>query len=481
MSSDELAISVCNLSKRYEIYSTPRDRLKQFLMPRLHALAGRPGIQYFREFWALQDVSFEVKKGESVGIIGRNGSGKSTLLQMICGTLSPTSGTVQTSGRIAALLELGSGFSPDFTGRENVRMNAAVLGLSSDEIDARFDDIAAFADIGQFIEQPVKTYSSGMLVRLAFAVQVCVEPDILIVDEALAVGDALFQKRCFERMEKLTSNGTTLLFVSHDQESVRTLTSRAVLLRQGVVQMIGNSSEALLAYRKQLHEDESRALNESALQLKEKAAAARAAALAAASAPSPAAVAPVLQDGGTVAGETPAVAARSSALSFGDMEAEVLKVTLRNAAGEESSHFEPREMVRVEIACLAHQDLSNLNVGLRIRNKEGVKLYSWGTLNQDMAILGGEASGDVFWHRHFKAGQHFVVAFDFVCGLGPNLHEIQASITREGKPYYAEQHMLHWMDEAAFFTVTTNANVYHFGGVADLRMRAQPLELNHGI
>jgi len=476
MSFDDAAISVCNLSKRYEIYDTPRDRLKQFVMPRLHALTGRPQAQYFKEFWALRDVSFEVKKGESMGIIGRNGSGKSTLLQMICGTLSPTSGTVQTSGRIAALLELGSGFSLDFTGRENVRMNAAVLGLSAEEIDARFDEIAAFADIGQFIEQPVKTYSSGMLVRLAFAVQVCVEPDILIVDEALAVGDALFQKRCFERMEKLTSNGTTLLFVSHDQESVRTLTSRAVLLRQGEVQMIGNSSETLLAYRKQLHEDESRALNESALQLKEKAAAARAAAMAATPA-----VVPVQQENGSAAVAPAPAAARSSALSFGDMEAEVLKVVLRNAAGEECSHFEPRETVRVEVACLAHQDLTNLNVGLRIRNKEGVKLYSWGTLNQDMAILGGEASGDVFWHRSFKAGQQFVVAFEFICGLGPNLHEIQASITREGKPYYAEQHMLHWMDEAAFFTVTTNANVYHFGGVADLRMRAQPLELNHGI
>jgi lipopolysaccharide transport system ATP-binding protein len=276
-------------------------------------------------------------------------------------------------------------------------------------------------------------------------------------------------------MEKLTSNGTTLLFVSHDQESVRTLTSRAVLLRQGVVQMIGNSSEALLAYRKQLHEDESRALNESALQLKEKAAAARAAALGAAAA------APAPQEAGSMVVAAKPAAARSSALSFGDMEAEVLKVVLRNAAGEECSHFEPRDTVRVEIACVAHQDLTNLNVGLRIRNKEGVKLYSWGTLNQDMAILGGEASGDVFWHRSFKAGQQFVVAFDFVCGLGPNLHEIQASITREGKPYYAEQHMLHWMDEAAFFTVTTNANVYHFGGVVDLRMRAQPLELNHGI
>jgi lipopolysaccharide transport system ATP-binding protein len=469
MSSNEMAIRVSHLSKRYEIYDTPRDRLKQFVLPRLQGMAGRPQRQYFNEFWALQDVSFEVKKGESVGIIGRNGSGKSTLLQMICGTLSPTAGSVQTSGRIAALLELGSGFSPDFTGRENVVMNGSVLGLSNDEIGARFDDIAAFADIGQFIDQPVKTYSSGMLVRLAFAVQVCVEPDILIVDEALAVGDALFQKRCFERMERLTSNGTTLLFVSHDQESVRTLTSRAVLLRHGVVQMTGNSGEALLAYRKQLHEDESRALNDQALVLKEKAAVARAAALSAA--------APEAAPSGD---DAAAGVARSAAMAFGDMEAEVLKVRVLNTAGEECSHFDPRETVRVQVACVAHQALSHLNVGLRIRNKEGVKLYSWGTLNQDMAILGGAAAGEVFWQRSFAAGQHFVVDFEFTCGLGPNLHEIQASVTREGKPYYAEQHMLHWIDEAAFFTVTTDANVYHFGGVVDLKMRARPLEIAHG-
>ncbi len=476
MSSNETAIRVSNLSKRYEIYDTPRDRLKQFVLPRLNGLAGRRVAPYFKEFWALQDVSFDVMRGESVGIIGRNGSGKSTLLQMICGTLSPTSGGVQTSGRIAALLELGSGFSPDFTGRENVNMNASVLGLSNDEIGARFDDIAAFADIGQFIDQPVKTYSSGMLVRLAFAVQVCVEPDILIVDEALAVGDALFQKRCFERMERLTSNGTTLLFVSHDQESVRTLTSRAVLLRKGVVQMIGNSGEALLAYRKQLHVDESRALNESALALKEKAAVARAAALGAASH-----VAVMAPADGAASVDAAASMSRSATMSFGDMEAEVLKVSVLDAAGEECSHFDPRDTIRVQVECVAHQELTHLNVGLRIRNKEGVKLYSWGTLNQDMAILGGETSGAVFWQRSFAAGQRFTVAFEFVCGLGPNLHEIQASVTREGKPYYAEQHMLHWIDEAAFFTVTTNANVYHFGGVVDLKMRARPLEINNGI
>ena len=189
MSSEDLAISVKNLSKCYQIYAQPRDRLKQFVLPQLQRFTGQAPKSYFSEFWALRDVSFDIKKGEVVGIIGRNGSGKSTLLQIICGTLHPTSGDIQTHGRIAALLELGSGFNPEFTGRENVYMNAAVLGLTSQEVDARFDAIAAFAEIGAFMEQPVKVYSSGMMVRLAFAVAINVEPEILIVDEALSVGD----------------------------------------------------------------------------------------------------------------------------------------------------------------------------------------------------------------------------------------------------------------------------------------------------
>ncbi len=234
MSSNDIAIRVSNLSKRYEIYANPPDRLKQFVMPRLQRLTGREPKQYFREFWALNDVSFEVKKGETVGIIGRNGSGKSTLLQIICGTLSPTSGSVETNGRIAALLELGSGFNPEFTGRENVYMNAAVLGLSKEEVDERFDDIAAFADIGLFIDQPVKTYSSGMAVRLAFAVQSQVEPDILIVDEALSVGDAKFQVKCFDQLRQLKENGTSILLVTHSSEQIVTHCTTAILLNGGI-------------------------------------------------------------------------------------------------------------------------------------------------------------------------------------------------------------------------------------------------------
>jgi lipopolysaccharide transport system ATP-binding protein len=231
MSADDIAIKVENLSKCYHVYDKPRDRLLQMLS------FGRK--HYFREFWALRDVSFEIKKGETVGIIGRNGSGKSTLLQIICGTLNPTSGSVQTKGRIAALLELGSGFNPEFTGRENVYMNAAVLGLNNSEIDARFGDIETFADIGDFIDQPVKTYSSGMAVRLAFSISASIDPEVLIIDEALAVGDIRFQAKCFNRLKKLKDSGVTILLVSHSAEQIVKHCDRGILLEGGELLTIG--------------------------------------------------------------------------------------------------------------------------------------------------------------------------------------------------------------------------------------------------
>lgn len=253
---DDIAIRVSNLSKCYHIYDRPEDRLKQSIVPRLQRLAGRQSKNYFREFWALKDVSFEVKKGETVGIIGRNGSGKSTLLQIICGTLAPTSGSVETNGRIAALLELGSGFNPEFTGRENVYMNGAVLGLSKEEIDARYDDIVAFADIGNFIEQPVKTYSSGMVVRLAFAVAINVDPQILVVDEALSVGDELFQRKCFSRIEAIKSSGATILFVSHSGATVVELCDRTILVDSGELLTFGAPKTVVGQYQKLLYAPE---------------------------------------------------------------------------------------------------------------------------------------------------------------------------------------------------------------------------------
>ena len=228
MSSDDVIVKVENISKRFEIYTRPADRLKQMLF-------GRFGRQYFKEFWALRDVNLEIRRGECVGIIGKNGAGKSTLLQILVGTLTPTTGNVVIKGRVAALLELGSGFNPEFTGRENVYMNAAILGLTREETDERYQDIVDFADIGDFIDQPVKTYSSGMVVRLAFAVNAFVEPDILIVDEALAVGDLGFQLKCFSQLEMLKKKGTTILFVTHDLNLVMTQCRRVVYIKDGQI------------------------------------------------------------------------------------------------------------------------------------------------------------------------------------------------------------------------------------------------------
>ena len=244
MSSD-IAIRVTGLSKCYQIYDNPRDRLLQMLM--------RGRKKFYREFWALRNVSFDVKRGETVGIIGRNGSGKSTLLQMICGTLGPTSGVVEVEGRIAALLELGAGFNSDFTGRENVYLNGSVLGLTREEIDARFDKIAAFADLGDFIDQPVKTYSSGMYVRLGFAVMAHVDADILIIDEALAVGDVFFTQKCMRFLRKFMEHGT-VLFVSHDTGAVQNLCSKAIWLDQGVMRFEGSTKDAAARYLEALYD-----------------------------------------------------------------------------------------------------------------------------------------------------------------------------------------------------------------------------------
>lgn len=250
MSSD-IAIKVENLSKCYQIYDAPHERLKQFILPKVQSILGLQRKHYFKEFWALKDVSFEVKKGETVGIIGRNGSGKSTLLQMICGTLNPTSGGIKTNGRIAALLELGSGFNPEFTGRENVYFNASVLGLNKEQIDARFNEIERFADIGEFVDQPVKTYSSGMLLRLAFAVIAHVDADILIIDEALAVGDVFFTQKCMRFLNNFIQDGT-ILFVSHDTAATISLCNSALLLDGGKIKLSGspkNVTEQYLAER----------------------------------------------------------------------------------------------------------------------------------------------------------------------------------------------------------------------------------------
>jgi lipopolysaccharide transport system ATP-binding protein len=270
MFSDNIAIRVENVSKCFEIYDNPSNRLKQFILPRLSRLFRKAPKKYYREFWALKDISFEIKKGETIGIFGLNGSGKSTLLQIICGTLNPTLGNVETNGRIAALLELGSGFNPEFTGRENVFLNGTLLGLSHEEVETKFEAITEFADIGEFIDQPVKTYSSGMIVRLAFAVSISVEPDILVVDEALAVGDAAFQFKCLERLEQLTKSGVTLIFVSHDIQMVKSFCSRAIYLKAGEVQAMGISHHLAELYLLDIRNEQAKSFSEKPISVNKK-------------------------------------------------------------------------------------------------------------------------------------------------------------------------------------------------------------------
>jgi len=251
--SSNIAIKVETAGKCYQIYDRPEDRLKQSIYPKLQKLNGLQPKQYYREFWALNNISFDVKKGETVGIIGRNGSGKSTLLQMICGTLNPTTGKIVVEGRVAALLELGSGFNPEFTGKENVYLSASVLGLTKKEIDERYKKILDFADIGDFINQDIKTYSSGMLVRLAFAVIAHVDADILVIDEALAVGDAFFTQKCMRFLRNFMLNGT-VLFVSHDTASVKNLCNRAIWLEKGSIIQEGSPKDVCESYLKAFYE-----------------------------------------------------------------------------------------------------------------------------------------------------------------------------------------------------------------------------------
>lgn len=254
----EHVISAQNLSKSYRIWENPARRLFNPILAEcgrlLPGAAGRAissqAKSGYRDFFALDGVEFEVKPGEAVGILGRNGAGKSTLLQLIAKTLQPTSGSIEVQGRVAALLELGAGFNIDFTGRENVFLSGAILGLNQKEMESRFDEVAAFADIGDFIEQPVKTYSSGMMMRLAFAVNTCVDPDILIVDEALSVGDAPFQSKCFRRLRQLIDQGVSLLFVSHDLGTVRSICSRALWLKDGRTEMWGDAKNVAKAYER---------------------------------------------------------------------------------------------------------------------------------------------------------------------------------------------------------------------------------------
>ncbi|RKR42922.1 lipopolysaccharide transport system ATP-binding protein [Paraburkholderia sp. BL17N1] len=481
---DDIAIHVRDLSKRYELYAKPHHRLAQML------LRGRR--QFFGEFWPLRNISFNVKKGEAVGIVGRNGAGKSTLLQIIAGVLSPTQGDVEVHGRVAALLELGSGFNPEFTGRENAYLNGSILGLTRKEMDAAMPEIIRFAAIGDFFDQPVKHYSSGMMVRVAFAVQVQLNPDVLIVDEALAVGDALFQKRCYQRIRQLRDRGVAILFVSHDIESVRTFTDRAILLHHGEVMASGPSGEVVLAYRKLLHDEENLAKQKEIAEHKQ-ALKANIAPVVAAPVESPQLTAPAAtaepleaaaaeghlgQAVSNVADATDQLETEArnegGKFEFGSLEAMITDVSVLDGAGEQCTTFYTGDTIRIVVKFSIREDMDKLYVNLRIRNKEGIKMYSWGTFNQDAELIAGKQDGFIFWNRKFRAGEEHSVVFTMDrCALGENFYEVQASLIHQESMNFSDQAILHWIDEAAFFMVRARVDTHFFGGVCDLHMRAE--------
>jgi lipopolysaccharide transport system ATP-binding protein len=382
------AIAVADIAKCYQIYERPQDRLKQALLPRVARALGMTPANHFREFWALRDVSFRVARGETVGIVGRNGSGKSTLLQIVCGTLTPTHGHVGTSGRVAALLELGSGFNPEFTGRENVYMNGAILGMSEAEVASKFDAIAAFADIGDFIDQPVKTYSSGMYVRLAFAVIAHADADILVVDEALSVGDVFFGQKCMRFLREFQKRGT-VLFVSHDAGAVTNLCDRAIWLDGGRIVMDGAAKVVCEAYHASLYGHRP----------KEAASPAPApAARADASAP----IAPAVRDAVDDDIDPDLDFSRARVFrfdperaGFGDGGASIRAVRLVDAQGHERIQVDGGDLVRLVIEFRAHRRLASPIVGFFLKDRLGQQLFGTNTFRPDAppVAIDADASG----------------------------------------------------------------------------------------
>jgi lipopolysaccharide transport system ATP-binding protein len=351
-----------DVSKSYPIYPTPSARLKE--------LACLNRVSFHRDFWAVRDISFEIQRSEMFCIIGENGSGKSTILQMVAGILHPTSGHVFVHGRVAALLELGSGFNPEFTGRDNVYVNAAILGLSRKEIAAKFEQIEAFAEIGDFIDQPVKTYSSGMAVRLAFSVAIHVDPEILLVDEALAVGDIYFHQRCMRKVHELREKGVTILFVSHSMGDVKSLGDRALWLENGRIRDLGNTDRVVTQYLAAMFEKDSAyltTLHKEAQRL---------------------ARAPVRAP--EVVDTIPNIDHR-----FGDERAEVIGIAILDLAGRNVHLLEPLSAIIVRISVRAREDITLPIVGFIMRNHIGLDFAGTNTAREDFE-LPPMAAGDIY-------------------------------------------------------------------------------------
>jgi ABC-type polysaccharide/polyol phosphate transport system ATPase subunit len=393
------AVRVENVSKQFRIYKRPSDRLKETLT--------RGRLKTHREFWALRDISFEVQKGTTVGIVGANGCGKSTLLQIVAGTLEPTHGSVRHEGRVAALLELGTGFNPEFTGVENVHMNAALMGFSRRETEALLPEIERFAEIGDFIYQPVKTYSSGMYVRLAFATAISAAPQILIIDEALSVGDAVFQHRCMRRIREMQESGMSILFVSHDPNAVRALCSRAVLLNAGRIEAMGKPTDVLNRYQKLIM------ARQGAYEVRR-------------------------TEAGEGEGDSPeedGAPPLSYAYRHGDGSAEILRVELLNAAHRPVELVETGEAVSLRLRVRFNAEEEAPVCGFLLRNRHGIHLYGTNTELQQASF------GPV------RCGEIVEVVFAFNCWLAPDVYSVAVAAHDPGGVSFD------WLDGVLFFRV----------------------------
>jgi lipopolysaccharide transport system ATP-binding protein len=447
MPNDPL-IEASGLTKAYRIWESPSARLTvpllesaSMVLPKgssaHRSIAGRLSRKY-RDFHALRDVSFSIRKGEATGIIGRNGSGKSTLLQLIAGTLSPTSGSVSVTGRVSALLELGSGFNPEFTGTENVYLNGAIYGFTHSEMAGRMEEIAAFADIGDFLGQPVKTYSSGMMMRLAFAVAVNVQPDILIIDEALAVGDVFFSQKCFQRIREIVHRGATLIFVSHDMGAVQSLCDRALLLNQGSLVFDGAPEDCVSRYFN-LHK-------------------------------------PVPRAGEAVAGSHPAVdpATRKAVIDqnvlpgaksrHGDKALEIVAASVIDGHGAATWDYEMMHRATIRILLRANAAVGRPSAGVQLHDRMGNLVFAAGTPQLNFPLPA------------FKAGDEIVLDFRLTLSVYPGLYTLSLDAAENDS---SDPNLGIFHDRIGglgpIVVSRHEGGVYPFYGIAQL-----PLEISYG-
>jgi lipopolysaccharide transport system ATP-binding protein len=439
MSSDTpgVVIRADRLGKCYRVYERPEDRLKEYVLPRLPGLRGFLPGTWSSEFWALRDVSFEVGRGETLGILGRNGSGKSTLLEIICGTLTPTEGSVEVSGRVGALLELGAGFNPDFTGLENVYLGASLHGLSRGEIDRRIDAIAAFADIGEFLHRPVRTYSTGMYVRLAFALVAHIDADILVIDEALAVGDAYFVQKCMRFLRSFMERGT-LVFVSHDTGAIASLSDRALLLGKGRVLELGEPGCVLQTYLAGLC-DGAEVLSEDARD-------------------------PVRVSGSSNGGRggnlVQVYGFREGSGGFGTGDARIVSVTLEDGEGRALGQAPGGHTVNLRVVCSSRIRMTRPIVGFQLKDRHGQAIFGENTfLGYQHDTPSVEPGGEV--EASFAFPMPVLPAGDYSFSVA----------IAEGSQESHIQH--HWLHEALMIHVHDPAVAFGVVGVPMDRVRLE--------